>query len=278
MSDNIRIITEENMRQYMQLLTSDEIFGITEDRFTSFAVFDEESDEPAGTMSVQIFPEYIRIERIFILPEFRHRGYASSLLDVIKERPEGARLPVRAFIEDNEDVRGLLEASGFKGQESTYTAISACLGAWTDLEAKIRKAVPDDYIKKIKTFRLDQIPPDLIRTFVMNARHDEILQFPGKVMDTERFSDISAICVLDNTIKAASMIEETDDYSQFTWCYGDDPYSMLISMFMVKKELEAEYGPDYRVRCLCANNKEEQAYTNMFSKYDRRIIYEYQFD
>lgn len=277
MSTSITIITEENMREYMHILTSDEIFGISEDRFTTFVIQDEGSGEPAGTMSVQIYPEYIKLERIFVLPEFRRRGYATRLLDVIKERPDDARLPVRVFPEDKEDVRELLKSSGFARQESSYTVITARLKDWTDLAAKVKKAVPEDILKKIKTYRLDQIPPQLVRSFVMSARHDEVLQFPDKAMDLERFSDISSVCMMDDTVKAASMIEETDDYSQFTWCYGDDPYSMLISMFMVQKELKTEYGPDYRVRCLSANKKEEQAYTNMFSGYDTKTVEEYQF-
>ncbi len=71
----ITVISEDNLHEYMQILTSDEIFGINEDTLTSFVISDDEKNEPAGVLTVQIFPE------------FRHRGYAARLLDIIKDRP-----------------------------------------------------------------------------------------------------------------------------------------------------------------------------------------------
>lgn len=274
----VTIISEENISEYMQILTSDEIFGINEDRLTSFVISDDEKDEIAGVMTVQIFPEYIRLERIFILPEFRHRGYASRLLEIIKDRPGDARLPIRAFPEDKGDVSGLLESSGFTEKENRYCVLSAYLKDWIDIGQKILRKMPEDIKKKIMIYNLDQVPEQLIREFVLRSPHDEILQFPDRMTDVERFSDVSMISMMDNTIKAASLVEETEDYTQFTWCYGEDRYAMLANMFMVRKEMGSEYSPDYRIRCVCSNEHTAEGYKKMFSACDIKKIYMYQFD
>ena len=44
----ITVISEDNLHEYMQILTSDEIFGINEDTLTSFVISDDEKNEPAG--------------------------------------------------------------------------------------------------------------------------------------------------------------------------------------------------------------------------------------
>ena len=275
----ISIISDDNIREYMRLLTNDEIYGITDGRYTSFAIHENDM-ETAGIMTVQILPEYIRLERIFILPEYRRRGLASALLEVIKERPEDMRLPIRAFIEDEADVRGLLEASGFIRQESSYSIIEGRLGDWIDLGPRMKKIIPDDVKKKIMIRRLNQISERQLRDFVLRSPHDEILQFPDSMTDPGRFSDISMICTVDNIVKAASLIEEKEDHVQFTWCYGKDKYAVFASMFMVKKELESEeeYGPSLRIRCLCTGKNIEEGYQKIFSEYETRIIYMYQFD
>ena len=274
---NIKIISEENIHDFFQILTSDEIFGINDGRFTSFVILSEENKEPAGVMTVQIYPEYIKLERIFVLPEFRRSGYGASLLEIIKNRPGDALLPIFAFLEDQEDVRGLLEAEGFSMQESSYSVLSASLKDFTDLGTRLKKLIPDDIRKEIMIYRMDQISDELLRDFVLRSPHDEVLQFPDRMIDLDRFSDLSMVSMTDNTIKAALLIEETEDYSQFTWCHGTDRYSIFATIFMVKRELESEYGPEYKIRCLCLDENTEQVYKKLFSDCIRTKIDVYKF-
>ncbi len=258
----------------MSIITADEIFGISEGRVTSFAVTDDESRAPAGIMSVRILPEYIRLERIYILPEFRRRGYASGLLEIIKDRPEAAWLPINAFLEDgeNEDVRELLEASGFTGRESGFSVITGHLKDLIDTDSRLENAVPEAVRRKVKLYRLNMVPKHMIRNFINASPHDELLQFPDKASDLERFSDISMICLMGNTVRAASMIEEAEEHTQFTWCYGDEPIAVLACINAAKKELGEEYGPDHRIRCLCREESMEQRYKNLFTEYERKTI------
>ena len=46
---NIKIISEENIHDFFQILTSDEIFGINDGRFTSFVILAEENMITART-------------------------------------------------------------------------------------------------------------------------------------------------------------------------------------------------------------------------------------
>ena len=274
----ITVISEDNLHEYMQILTSDEIFGINEDTLTSFVISDDEKNEPAGVLTVQIFPEFIRLERIFILPEFRHRGYAARLLDIIKDRPGDARLPIRAFPEEKGELSGLLEASGFTERDSSYCVLSAYIKDWIDIGQKILKKIPDDIKNQIMICHLDQVPEQMVREFVLRSPHDELMQFPDKTINMGRFSDLSTFSIVNDSIKAAALIEENEDYTQFTWCYGDGRYAMLANMFMVRKELEKEYGSGYRIRCLCPSERTADGYKKMFSACDIKKIYIYQLD
>ena len=48
----ITVISEDNLHEYMQILTSDEIFGINEDTLTSFVISDDEKNGPARLLDI----------------------------------------------------------------------------------------------------------------------------------------------------------------------------------------------------------------------------------
>ncbi|MCR5726443.1 MAG: GNAT family N-acetyltransferase [Lachnospiraceae bacterium] len=273
----INIITEENIQKYWSILSSDDIFGINDDRLTCFIVSDE-NDTPAGKMVVQIFPQFIRLENLFILPEFRRRGFATVLLDFVKERPKEARLPICIFLEDdNKDICSLLEKSGFKEGKCNYNIITGSFRDFINPFSLNKKKIPEEALDKFKLSRLDQVPEAVIQKFILNSPHDEILQFPDKMLDLERFSDGSIICQNGNSIEAVLLTEETEEYTQFTWTYGKDSLAMFSCLVTAWKDLESEYGPDYRIKCLCCDEHTLKVYDKLFSKREIKQIKLYHF-
>lgn len=275
----ITIITPENVQDYMNILTSYEFFGINDGSLSCFTVSDGEGSEPSGIMSVQIFPEFIKLERIDIFPEYKDKGYAEALLDFIKQRPEDAFLPIRAFFEDTEDtgyVRSLLESNGFIKKDTGFSVISGYLKDFINDDLKEKVKIPNDVLKKYKLTRLDDMPEKILRSYILKSPHDELLQFPDKTMDLGRFSDGSPFCMHDDKIKSAVLIEETEDYSQFTWTCGDDRIAVLICLEVARIDFMNEYGPMYTVRCLCHDRSMEEAYNKLFSECRRSEIKMYE--
>ncbi|MCR5487149.1 MAG: GNAT family N-acetyltransferase [Lachnospiraceae bacterium] len=268
----VRIISKTDIHEYSRLLTADEIFGIEDGRFTSFAAFGKEREEPAGILTVQILPEYIRLERIFVRPEFRRMGFASGLLRVIKDRPGDARLPIRAFLEEEEDVLALLKARGFEEKKNGYSVITGRIRDWIDLEPRIKELITADIRKTMKASWLDQWQEDALRDFILNSPHDELLQFPDKTMDLGRFSEASVICRVGDAIKAALLMEEREDDTQLTWCYGEEMAAIYVCLSLARLELEKEYGPDGLIRCLSTADPMEKAYKKLFAEYDRTAV------
>ncbi len=272
----ITIVTHENILDYWSILSSDDIFGINDDRLNCFVVSDEDGN-PAGTMTVQVLPEYIRLEKLFIFPEFRHKGYATALLNFIKNRPKEAFLPIRAFLEDEEDIRGLLESSGFAEEKCDYNIISLFLKDFPDPNGLIKRKFPDESLGKYRISRMDHVQRQKLQHFILSSPHDELFLFPDKTLDLDRFSDGSIICEKGDLIEAVSLIEETDEYSQFTWTYGKDTLAILLCMAAARKDLEAEYGPDYQIRCLCWDETVVKIYEKSFANYELKQIKMYKF-
>ena len=272
----ISIVTQENILEYWSMPSSDEVFGINDNRLNCFVIFDEDG-KPAGKMTARILPEYIRLESLFIFPEFRHRGFATAFLDLLKKRPKDAFLPIHAFLEDEEDIRALLEKTGFTEEKSNYNIITLSLKDFPDPNNLIQRKFPKEALGQFNMLRMDHVPEQKLREFILNSPHDEMLLFPDKTLELDRFSDGSIICEKGDKIEAVSLIEETDEYSQFTWTYGKDSLAILMCMTAARKDLEAEYGPDYQIRCLCWDESVQQIYRKSFSDYELKQIKMYSY-
>ena len=272
----ISIVTPENILDYWSILSSDEVFGINDNRLNCFVISDEDGNS-AGKMTARIFPEYIRLESLFIFPEFRHKGFATALLNLLKNRPKEAFLPIRTFLEDEEDIRALLEKSGFTEEKCDYSIFTLSLGDFPDANGLIKRKFPDVSLSKYKLLRMDHVPKQKLRQFILNSPHDELYLFPDKTLDLDRFSDGSIICEKDGQIEAVSLIEETDDYTQFTWTYGKDSLAILICMAAAREDLQAEYGPDYQIRCVCWDETTLKIYQKSFANYELKQIKMYRF-
>lgn len=270
------IVTGENILDYWSILSSDEVFGINDNSLNCFVISDDDGNI-AGKMTARIFPEYIRLNSLFIYPEYRRKGFATALLDFLKVRPEDAYLPIRVFLEDEEDIRALLEKNGFTEEKCDYNIITLSLGDFPDPDVLIKRKFTDSAISKFKLSRLDHVPKPKLQNFILNSPHDEVLLFPDKTLDLERFSDGSIICSKGDQIEAVSLIEETDEYTQFTWTYGKDTLAILLCMVAARKDLQAEYGPDYQIRCLSWDEVSLKIYQKSFSKCELKKIKMYRF-
>ena len=62
---NVEMINDDIVEEYLDLLTSEEVFGCSNGRISCFGAYDEDTGEPMGVLTAEIFPEYIRIKRIY---------------------------------------------------------------------------------------------------------------------------------------------------------------------------------------------------------------------
>ncbi len=76
----IKIISEKNINDNLSILTSDDIFGIYDEKLTCFAVYGPDSNEPRGIMTVQIFPE-----KLFCKASDADKKRASDAIEAAKE-------------------------------------------------------------------------------------------------------------------------------------------------------------------------------------------------
>ena len=131
----IKLITPENMAEFVMLLTPEDIFGISDGILTSFAACIGDEEIPASIVSAHIYPEHITVKRLFTLPEYRRRHLATALMDVIKSRPEEAMLPIYVFHIENEEIDAFLKAAGFHEEDSKFCFVSGTFGDLVDLPA-----------------------------------------------------------------------------------------------------------------------------------------------
>ncbi|MBO6148964.1 MAG: GNAT family N-acetyltransferase [Lachnospiraceae bacterium] len=254
----IVIINSENLSGYMRLLTYDEVFGVIDGELTCFAILSEDGKEAAGVMTVHIFPEYVRIERIFIYPPFRHRRLASKLLEIIEDRPKDLRLPIIFFSDGGADVSGLFKAAGFYEESCPYSVVYGELGDMAELQ------VPDKLKQRSRISSISRIPEGLLGEYIRKAPHDELIQFPDIKPNIGRFSDASMACLENGEIKAALLMEDFETHTRITWAHGEQSIFLFVCMAMVKRELEPEYGKEYRIECLCSEEGMEKAYSKLF--------------
>ena len=120
-------INSENITRYMELLSNAEIFGISEGRLCAFGAFDEKTDNILGVLVTEIFPEYIRIEKLYTVPEYRNKGVAKKLLCIIIEPIVTKKIPIFIYTTDSIDV-SYIQSKGFKKTDDDYCYIEGRLG------------------------------------------------------------------------------------------------------------------------------------------------------
>ena len=58
--------------------------------------------------------------------------------------------------------------------------------------------------------------------FIYHSPYDELIQFPDKATELPFFSEASILSIQKKEVKAALLIEESDEDIQITWAYGQD--------------------------------------------------------
>ena len=246
----LNVLTESinsgNITRYMHLFSNVEIFGINDDRFSAFGAFDEITDKPTGVLVTEIFPEYIRIEKLYTVPEYRNNGVAEKLLNIIRKTVKTSKMPILIYTTESFDV-SYIQSKGFKKTDDNYCYIEGRLEDLKDIKLPSKKkSIVFDTIDRVSTKDLDR--------FVFRNPYDKLIQFPEGLIDTNRFSDGSLVCKKDGKIEAVMLIEEQDDRIDVTYIYGTDSRYILNLFSILKRMLMEEYTPQTLIRFLICNN------------------------
>ena len=151
-------INSENITRYMELLSNAEIFGISEGRLCAFGAFDEKTDNILGVLVTEIFPEYIRIEKLYTVPEYRNKGVAKKLLCIIIEPIVTKKIPIFIYTTDSIDV-SYIQSKGFKKTDDDYCYIEGRLGDLKDfsLPSKDSNRFSDGSLVCIKDGKIEAV-------------------------------------------------------------------------------------------------------------------------
>ena len=249
------IITPDTVSKYLGVLTGDEIYAISDDRYTCFGAFDNKSGHGLGILAAQVLPEYIKIERIFTLPEYRNQGIASALLDLATGIPNPPTF--RIFIDSPVSDTVFLVNRGFAEEDSSYSFITGRLG---DVVSVSRTGKLAGGLEVLPADKTDQRH---LAQFVFSSGFDDFVQIPEGFLDMDRFSDGSTVCSHYGKVLSAVLLEELDDWLQITWMKGSDNRSMLSAFSALKRELDQEYVPGAAIRFLICDDKDRALISNL---------------
>ncbi len=253
------LITEDSIWRCMSLLTPDEYGDWAEGRCRCFGAFDEDTGDVLGIASVQVFPEQIRLKRLFTLPRYRGRGVASGLLRFLTDLPDELKLPFTAVFYDEDIGADFLCNRGFKEKESHYSCIDSTLSEIKELRASEKMRTG------ITLLPASHVSVNELEEFVFSSEHDMFLQFPEYMLDMGRFSDASIVCRQHGKITAAIFLEEQEDHIRVTWFEGADARSLYCLILMLRQILEAEYDPGTKIRVLLCGGRGRDAVGKMFN-------------
>ena len=231
------IITEETVKKYMPLLKNEEIFGIENERFTCFGACDEETGDPIGILTAEVYMEHIRIRRIFTSP--KDKKTEKALISLVTDLPEDMKLPVYCFGTDEEIDEALLLESGFTEVPSDYSYIEGTPEDIKDLGTPPK-------VCEVRT--LDRAPLTGVQNFITETQPDGILGVPDSYLDLNRFSDASLVAVNQHRIVGLLMVEETDDMIEVPYICATGNKVTIFLFYVFKKLLEAEYDAEARLR------------------------------
>ena len=268
----IKLITPENMAEFVMLLTPADIFGISDGILNSFAACIGDEEIPASIVSAHIYPEHITVKRLFTLPEYRRQHLATALMDVIKSRPKEAMLPIYFFSAKNKEFEAFLNAAGFHEEDSKFCFVAGTFGDLVDM------AAPEDTSEDIKIKSIMDVPKEIVADFIYHSPYDELIQFPDKATELPFFSEMSILSIQNKEIKAALLIEESDENIQITWAYGQEYIHLYNCFYYMKKILSLDFGTQTVIRCLCTNEKTKKSYSNLFKRHRIIRIHTYRFD
>ncbi len=261
----IEVITNKNIANYLSIMSSIEVIGIEEERYSGFGAFDEETGDPIGKLFVLILPEYIRIVNLFVVPERRNKGVGTKLLDFFRDVPAPLKMPIFYFSHDNnEDVKFLLDR-GFKIEMSKYEYVS---GRLCDLAESMSVQNKD----KEAVYSLARVPYDKLNDFMIERRQDEFLQFPDVFLDTRWYFECSPVYFRDHEIVGAALIKEMDDGIEIVFFSERDEDVIGSCLAMIKKSLIVDYDPSEVIRVLIYDKELRDIVVKFFSDFEENPI------
>lgn len=254
------LITRENLSRYMSMLTNEEIFANDQQRYSCFGAFDEESEEGLGVIVAGILPDYILIEKLFTAEPHRKKGVASALLDIVTTLPDGVTTPFYIATERPGIDDGFLKKKGFTEEESRYKYLVGRLEDMRDI------TVSESMKAGLRILPAYNVPEKQLSNFVFRSEFDRFLQFPETVLDMDRFSEGSLVCLQNDKICAVMLIEELQDAVQFTFIHCLDTRSLFGLFSIVKPALRLDYGKDSIIRFLICDGKGEEGVRRAFGR------------
>lgn len=265
---NVEMINDDIVEEYLDLLTSEEVFGCSNGRISCFGAYDEDTGEPMGVLTAEIFPEYIRIKRIYVRHEFADEGVDEALIDIVTDLPDEARLPIYMFGTENEIDPEFLEDNGFEKVPSKYSYIEGKLGDYISVAASLGDG-------ELKT--LNQVPAEELEKYVFKTEHDAFMQIPEDYLDTEKFSEVSLVMLKKRLIEGAILLEEEENYIYVPYIQANDNKLLLYAFFILKKLLFTEFEPEDRIRFLICDGKGREALTRIIRNCEEYEIGIYRF-
>ncbi len=262
----IEIVEGERTAEYLKLLSNDELFGIQSGRYTCFGAFDEQTMEPMAVLIARILPAFIQLKKLFTLPAYRKKGAASELLKTAADLPARDILPFTVFVNDNKADTLFLKNRGFEEAKLSYHSVICRFRDFHDIR------LPEKITPGIRVVPADSVPLSELWDFILSSSPDRLLRFPEPAPDFERFSEASLVCLKNDRIKAAILIEEPDDYIQVTWVYGKDPRSLYFLLAAVKKLADHEFEPDEAIRFLICSETEKALIRRLFRHFEEQPI------
>ena len=124
------LINEDNLSLYMPYMLNDEIFGCIGDRYTVIGIWDDEQECPTGLYTVEILPEYICLQRIFIRENSEKNKILSLMLGNLRSMIAESGLPVYTFAAK---TGSYMKKMGFEEEECAYTYKMATLSDLKDI-------------------------------------------------------------------------------------------------------------------------------------------------
>ncbi|MCR4907562.1 MAG: GNAT family N-acetyltransferase [Lachnospiraceae bacterium] len=266
----IEIVEGERTADYLKLLSNDELFAIQSGRYTCFGAFDESSSEPVAVLIARILPEFIHIVKIFTLPAYRRQGVASDLLKTATDLPPRDILPFYVFTNDDNADTLFLKNRGFEQEDLKYSSLICRFRDFNDIK------LPEKINPGIRVVPAQSVPLSELRDFILSSSPDRLLRFPEPEPDFERFSEASLVCLKNDRISAAIILEEPDDHLLVTWVHGNDPKSLYFLLAAVKKLTDHEFEPDETIHFLICKKAEKALINKLFSRFEEHPVHVFQ--
>lgn len=259
------IVDENTIKNYMELLTNWEIFGIYNESVTCFGAFDDKKSRPMGVLIAEVFFHYIWIEKLFTLPLYRKNGVATELLNWATDIPDEHTMPFYIYGTGDFIDEVFLLNKGFTKEFSNYFCMSGTLGDLLDVH-------PPKNIGSYDMRTIKHVDFNKISDFVFHSDYDNFLQFPEEELILDRFSDGSIVCLNCGNIEAMVLLEEFDTFVQVTYIRGNDNKALMYCFSMLKRVLLSEYTPKMQLKFLSYDENGKNAIKSLLTNCDEKPI------